>query len=76
LTSIQSQEHHHNWDCLLASNQIADEIGEAPIGLLLVPAEYQLDSDRYLIKIEIISKLILSVARKWILVIHDVVGFS
>lgn len=36
LIVFQSSEHRYNWDCLLASNQIADEIGEAPIDLLLV----------------------------------------
>jgi hypothetical protein len=35
----RNQERHHNWGCSLASNYIADEIGEAAISLLFISSE-------------------------------------
>jgi hypothetical protein len=52
---------------------MTEEIDEVTIGpLFFTPSEYQLDTDRYLTKIVIISKLFLSVARKGPLAIRDI----
>jgi hypothetical protein len=55
LIICQSPEHHHQKGCLLASNQKADEIGEAAIGLLSISSEYRWNYDQNFIKIGVIS---------------------
>jgi hypothetical protein len=50
---------------------MAEGIGEVAIGLLFVPSEYQLDSDRYLIKIVTIPVNTFSSLRKMPLTIRE-----
>ena len=57
----QSPEHHHDKGCSLASNQKADEIGEARFGLVLSQVNIA-DLLANFIKSDVISLLILDSA--------------
>lgn len=60
----RSPEHYHEKGCLLTSNQKADEIREAAVGLLSVPDEYRLNFDLNFIKFATVTLLVLSVSSK------------